>query len=844
MKRFQHILTIIAVLTALLCCLSVTAFAADTVQSGTLNDSISWTLDSDGVLTVSGQGAIPAFSKPDIYTITTPWFPYKDQIFHVVVEEGITEIGQYAFAYLDKAETITLPESTENVRVYAFLDCTSLTEFTFPENVKEFYGDAFLHCNSLKRLTMPKVRCTIKFLPTQWFPAIEEIIFPGDSPIIDSSDPFRAGTPTIYYPADNFSWENFNFKRVSNYFRGQWVAVPSDLPSDNHDPSLIAYGNAVQMQWKLDRSGTLTINGTRGVEEYFDEQYIPWLEYSHLIKTIVIEDGITSLSPAIFKECNSLNSIHIPPSVKKFTGSGLYEFSTKGIDIHITDLAAWCGLEYEYGLNFFHSFAYTGPNRLYLNGTLLEHVIIPDDITAISAGAFGGTSIQSVTIPTSVDTIGRNAFAMCPNLKSVYISDMEQWITKAFAKSYIYTDAHNGVEIINEYMSNNPGYTLYINGENAKSIVIPPSVTEIGDYTFALCANVESVTFPSNITHIGKGVFYGCRKLSNLVIPESVVYVDTKAFANMNGLKRITFTGDAPLFAEDCFAQTITNAYYPTDVTSWTNDVRQNYGGNVYWNPIQNHYTHTFGPWAVAKKATCEIEGEQQRYCSFCGYHESEILPVTGHQWDNGIVTKEPTADERGEKCFTCTICHTQKIESIPSLSDNPFTDVNESDWYYAPVMWARANNVTGGTSATTFGPNDGCTRAQVVTFLWAANGKPEPASMDNPFTDVPNDAWYLKPVLWAVEQGITGGVAEGKFGPDQTCTRAQIATFLYAAKGKPAVSGKSPFDDVADTDWFANPVIWAKENEVTGGISATEFGPNQVCTRAQVVTFLYKVYG
>ena len=169
---------------------------------------------------------------------------------------------------------------------------------------------------------------------------------------------------------------------------------------------------------------------------------------------------------------------------------------------------------------------------------------------------------------------------------------------------------------------------------------------------------------------------------------------------------------------------------------------------------------------------------------------------------------------------------------------------MSESDWFFNPVMWAKSNNVTGGTSATTFGPNDSCTRAQVVTFLWAANGKPEPASMDNPFEDVSSDAWYVKPVLWAVEQGITGGVAEGKFGPDQTCTRAQIATFLYAAEKKPAVSGNSPFDDVADTDWFAKPVIWAKENEVTGGISATEFGPNQVCTRAQVVTFLYKVYG
>ena len=103
---------------------------------------------------------------------------------------------------------------------------------------------------------------------------------------------------------------------------------------------------------------------------------------------------------------------------------------------------------------------------------------------------------------------------------------------------------------------------------------------------------------------------------------------------------------------------------------------------------------------------------------------------------------------------------------------------------------------------------------------------------------------WYLKPVLWAVENGITGGTSPTTFGPDNYCTRAQVVTFLYAAAGKPEITASSTFDDVADSDWFAKPVIWAKENDVTGGISATAFGPNNTCTRAQVVTFLYKVYG
>ncbi len=156
--------------------------------------------------------------------------------------------------------------------------------------------------------------------------------------------------------------------------------------------------------------------------------------------------------------------------------------------------------------------------------------------------------------------------------------------------------------------------------------------------------------------------------------------------------------------------------------------------------------------------------------------------------------------------------------------------------------MWAKENEVTGGKTADTFAPNEGCTRAQVVTFLWAANGKPEPKTTINPFDDVADDAWYLKPVLWAVENGITSGISKREFGPEQTCTRAQIVTFLYAAESKPVIKGGSSFADVADTDWFAAPVIWAAENDITGGIGENKFGPNDTCTRAQVVTFLYKV--
>ena len=172
----------------------------------------------------------------------------------------------------------------------------------------------------------------------------------------------------------------------------------------------------------------------------------------------------------------------------------------------------------------------------------------------------------------------------------------------------------------------------------------------------------------------------------------------------------------------------------------------------------------------------------------------------------------------------------------------NPFQDVPDDAYYFEAVNWAVANNVTNGTSETTFSPNVGCTRAQVVTFLWRAAGQPEPTEGTNPFTDVKEGAYYYKAVLWAVEKGITNGTSETTFDPDETCTRGQIVTFLWRREGKPAPTGaNNPFADVKPSAYFGSAVLWAVETGITNGTSETTFEPNEDCTRAQVVTFLFR---
>ena len=174
------------------------------------------------------------------------------------------------------------------------------------------------------------------------------------------------------------------------------------------------------------------------------------------------------------------------------------------------------------------------------------------------------------------------------------------------------------------------------------------------------------------------------------------------------------------------------------------------------------------------------------------------------------------------------------------------FTDVYDSNaYFYQPVYWAFDNGITAGTSLRTFSPGNNCTRGQIVTFLWKAMGSPEPSSTENPFSDVTESDYYYKPVLWAKEKGVTSGTSAKTFSPGKPCTRGQIVTFLWKAMGSPEPSSTSnPFKDVKASDYFYKPVLWAKENGITSGTSKTAFSPGNTCTRAQAMTFLWIANG
>ena len=175
------------------------------------------------------------------------------------------------------------------------------------------------------------------------------------------------------------------------------------------------------------------------------------------------------------------------------------------------------------------------------------------------------------------------------------------------------------------------------------------------------------------------------------------------------------------------------------------------------------------------------------------------------------------------------------------STGKNPFTDVPAGSYYEDAVIWAVDKGITTGTSATTFNPNGICTRAQAVTFLWRAAGSPAAKSAVMPFTDVKAGSYYYDAVLWAVEQGITKGTSDTTFSPDATCSRAQIVAFLWRSEKSPAAGTANPFADVKSTAYYADAVLWAVKEDITKGTTNTTFSPNADCTRAQIVTFLWR---
>lgn len=542
------------------------------------------------------------------------------------------------------------------------------------------------------------------------------------------------------------------------------------------------------LRWEYDSaSSTLTISGSGEMTEFLTDtsKPIPWKGLEFETRNVVVKQGVTTLGAYAFQNFGELTSVTLPDSLVKI-GEGTF---------------AGC--------------------------YALTAIDLPDSITSIGNIAFERSGLTSVRIPAGVTTLNSGVFTNCENLSEViFHENMEIIGMEAFQGCSALTeiDLPENLIILGRYSFGSTGLSrveipdqvisihpfCFDSCSKLTEVVMGSSITEIGEYAFQACSSLREIELPENLEYIGEYAFRWC-PLTSVVIPRFVNYFGSGVFSTDESAMQIKFTGRAPAFESDSFSYLTADVYYPEGYSSWIEDVRQNYEGTITWIPYQTdlpepmeQHEHTFCDWYTVKDPTLTEKGLEERICSLCGLTE------------------------------------TQDIPKLPL----PFSDVRSTDYFYNAVLWAVENGITSGVSANRFAPNNSCTRAQVVTFLWRAAGKPDPSSGNNPFRDVKASDYFYKAVLWAVEKGITAGTSANTFSPNSPCTRGQVVAFLYRSAGTPApASGKNPFSDVKTTDYYYDAVLWAVEEGITAGISATRFGPGNTCTRAQVVSFLYRKF-
>ncbi len=320
--------------------------------------------------------------------------------------------------------------------------------------------------------------------------------------------------------------------------------------------------------------------------------------------------------------------------------------------------------------------------------------------------------------------------------------------------------------------------------EEITKVVIGRGITRIGNHDFDICENIRTAQLPSTLTSIGSSAFGGGLE-GDLVLPDSVKTIGYSAFFSCKNLTSLT-----------CNAKTIGDmAFQDCGITKVSfGSSLQSIGGQAFFN--------------------CPI-----RDVTYDG---------TKAQWD---------AVSKGTLAFSSSI--TSAAYHFSSAGSS-FADVRSTDYFAEAVRWAVENSVAAGVSSGIFAPNNSCTRAEVVTFMWRAAGSPSSGTYSG-FSDVPSGRYYAEAVTWAVNNGIASGTDSRHFSPDRTCTRAEAVSLLWRSAGRPYAGYSGRFSDVSAGAYYASAVSWAVQNNVTSGTSPSSFSPDRTCTRAEIVTLLYR---
>lgn len=684
-------------------CTVCDAALSEALGSGSIDGGLSWSLSRSGALTISGSGKMYDFSS---VANAAPWDEQKDKIQSAVIESGVQSISGGAFSGCTALEKVSISDTVAQIDLNAFDGCTALAEFEVAADNKAFSSDGGVLFSAGKEL----MRC----------------------PVGKAAD----------------------------------CTVPS---------------------------GTVAIAGGA-------------FKDCSKLESLVIPDSVTAIGESAFENCAALKRITLPKSITKLealTFSGCASLA----EITLPDGLKALG------------------EKVFSGCAALKSVKIPAEVTVIPAEAFSGcSSLESITIPKNVSHINERAFDGCTALKKVdYLGSDTDWsqVTKETGNSVLDNAEKSFTRTDHEHK-----YT---------DTVIPPTCTERG-CTVHLCAcgdkREDSYTPPLGHSYKG-GICVRC----GILDPNGDTQHEHDFIPTVT--KPTCLTEGLTTYACSC------GECYTKDYVSAVGHKTQ----------LQN-----------AKTAGCLTGGYTgDEVCTFCGkvFKQGSVIFALGHDPQPARV-KAPTCNESGytgdlicmrcgdmtqigntvaatgHKFFggVCSVCGAKSAEAAPE-----FADVKPGAFYFDAVQWAVKNGITNGTGKNTFSPNSVCSRYQIVMFLWRAAGQPE-AKAAVSFADVKHGDIFYEAVQWAVERGITKGTSSTSFSPFAPCTRGQIVTFLHRSAGSPKVSGACDFSDVSAGSFCHDAVIWASSEGITKGTSAGRFSPNEGCTRAQVVTFLYRASG
>ena len=630
---------------------------------------------------------------------------------------------------------------------------------------------------------------------------------------------------------------------------------------------------------KLDsceRSADGTITVPSEVEGYPVTEISGFAFSNCAISKVILPDGIRKIAEHTFENCSALKEVVFPSDLEEigqaafyYTGLTQLHFPSTLRVIGKNAFASCLGftsVTFPDGLQRIEDFAfhsnylaevvipgsveYLG-SAAFSSGNNLRRVVIEDGVREINGSFSNCMHLESVTLPESLERIAGGTFSSCPELRDLALPHNLKYLGAVCVVP---------AQLRSEDVSTEGGVTYAL----TYAIQADPELTELKlrkNTTVimdGLCYNVGAVDRPlqkadlrSQVTYIGKETFAKCRSLETVIFPEGLLEIGEQAFAECTALRDAPLNEGLQKVGKEAFsASGISELRIPASLTEMEQGAFQycsnltslTIPGTLRVVPVRAFFQNLNLKSLVLEEGVEDIQTEA---FSFANSLERASLPLSLRHL--GMYSFYP-AGKLKDVTYPGTLHQWAGVNDERSgiyiqwpSDQNTFTDVPIDQYYFKPVDWALDRGITTGTSPTTFSPDQPCTRAQIVTFLWRLNGSPKHIGYET-FDDVGPDDYFYDAVKWAVAHDITNGTSNTTFSPNATVTRAQSVTFIWRMVGRKIAEVPNPFSDVSADTYYSAAVLWCVDQNITNGTSPTTFSPENPCTRAQIVTFLYRI--